>query len=248
MQWEDQGEQDEERLPYPVEQLRVCPQGREMEIQGQLVAEQEAAELEGEEVSAGKKNKKRYTQLTKRRAAEVTKIRPRRQRDKKGGGEGRRPMEREEMRKYGQGRWQRMKLYTHKDPAALYRADKAAWQQMRLQEAGPDVVAYQEIRLQGKDKVVCAQMYDTKGREYQHEWAQGLPLLVCRGLSVVQVKKVGARGRRAVYDEATKHGQVVVINCHVPPGRSIKEYLAQLRMQYVRAPERGLVIVVGDFN
>ena len=26
----------------------------------------------------------------------------------------------------GEGRWQRMKLYTHNDPAALYRADKAA--------------------------------------------------------------------------------------------------------------------------
>ena len=66
-----------------------------------------------------------------------------------------------------------MKLYTHNDPAALYRADKAAWQQMKLHEAEPDVVAYQEIRLQGKDNVVCAQMYDKEGREYQREWAQG---------------------------------------------------------------------------
>ena len=32
VQWEDQGEGDEERLPYPVERLQVCPQGREMEI------------------------------------------------------------------------------------------------------------------------------------------------------------------------------------------------------------------------
>ena len=59
VQWEDQGEGDEERLPYPVERLQVCPQGREMEIHGQLVPEQEARELEGEEVSTGGKNKKR---------------------------------------------------------------------------------------------------------------------------------------------------------------------------------------------
>ena len=42
VQWEDQGEGDEERLPYPVERLQVCPQGREMEIHAQLVPEQEA--------------------------------------------------------------------------------------------------------------------------------------------------------------------------------------------------------------
>ena len=59
VQWEDQGEEEEERLPYPVERLQVCPQGREMEIHGQLVPEQEARELEGEEVSTGGKNKKR---------------------------------------------------------------------------------------------------------------------------------------------------------------------------------------------
>ena len=91
-------------------------------------------------------------------------------------------------------------------------------------------------------------MYDKEGREYQREWAQGVPLLVRRGLSVVQDKKVGARGRRAVYDVATEHGQVVTINCHVPHGRRVKEYVAQLRMEYVRALERGPVIVVGDFN
>ena len=100
-----------------------------------------------------------------------------------------------------------MRLYTNNDPAALYWADKAAWQQMKLHEVDPDVVAYQERRLQGKINVVCAQMYDKKGREYQREWAQGMPLLVRRGLSVVQDKKVGARGRRAVYDVATEHGQ-----------------------------------------
>ena len=59
VQWADQGEQDEERLPYRVERLRVCPQGREMEIQGQLVPEQETREREDEEVSAGRKNKKK---------------------------------------------------------------------------------------------------------------------------------------------------------------------------------------------
>ena len=141
-----------------------------------------------------------------------------------------------------------MKLYTHNDPAALYQADKAAWQQMRLHETDPDVVAYQEIRLQGKDNVVCAQMYDNEGQEYQREWAQGVPLSVLRGLSDVQDKQVGARGRRAVYDGATEHGQVFVINYHVPHGRRVKEYVGQLWMEYVKALERGPVIVVGDFN
>ena len=110
---------------------------------------------------------------------------------------------------------------------------------MRLHEADPDVVAYQEIRLQGKDNVVCTQMYDKEGREYQRECAQGLPLLVRRGLSVVEHKKVGARGGRAVYDVATQHGQVVVINCHVPHGRRVKDYVAQPRTEYVKALERG---------
>ena len=59
VQWEDQVGGDEERLPYQVERLQVCPRGREMEIHGQLVPKQEARELEGEEVSAGGKNKKR---------------------------------------------------------------------------------------------------------------------------------------------------------------------------------------------
>ena len=124
-----------------------------------------------------------------------------------------------------------MKLYSHNDPASLYRADKAAWQQMRVHDADPDMVAYKEIRLKGKDNVVCAQMYDKEGREYQREWAQGPPLLVRTGLSVVQDKKVGSRERRAVYDVATERGQVVIINCHVPHGRGVKEYGAQLRME-----------------
>ena len=141
-----------------------------------------------------------------------------------------------------------MKLYTHNDAVALYQADIAAWQQMRLHEADPDSVAYQEIWLKGKDNVVCAQMYGKEGREYQQEWAQRVPLLVRRGLSVVQDKKVGARGRRALYDVATKHGQVVIINCHFPHRRRVKEYVAHLRMEYVRALDEGPVIVVGDFN
>ena len=58
VQWEDQGEGDEVGLPYPMETLQVCPQGREMEIHGQLVPDQEAGEFEGEEVSTGRKNKK----------------------------------------------------------------------------------------------------------------------------------------------------------------------------------------------
>ena len=58
LQWEDQGEGEEERLPYAVERLHVCPQGREIEIHGQLVPEHEATELEAEEVSTGRKNKK----------------------------------------------------------------------------------------------------------------------------------------------------------------------------------------------
>ena len=163
-------------------------------------------------------------------------------------GEGKGPADNGELRVDGEGRWQRMKLYTHNDPTALYRADTAAWQQMKLHEAAPDVVAYQDIRLKGKDNVVCAQMYDKEGREYQREWAQGVPLLVRRGLSVVQDRKVGTRGRRAVYDVATEHGQVVIINCHVPHGRRVKEYVAQLRMGYIGALKRGPVIVIGDFH
>ena len=58
VQWEDQGDEDEERLPYRVERLQVCRQGREMEIHGQLVSEQKARELEGEEVSTERENKK----------------------------------------------------------------------------------------------------------------------------------------------------------------------------------------------
>ena len=141
-----------------------------------------------------------------------------------------------------------MKLYTPSDPAALYRADKAARQQMRLHKADPDMVAYQRIRLQGKDNVVCTQMYDGEGREYQQDWAQGVPLVVRSVLSVVQDKQVGAKGRWAVYDVATEHRQVFIIDCHVPHAKRVKEFVAQLRMEYVRALERGPVLVVWDFN
>ena len=61
-------------------------------------------------------------------------------------GEGKGPADSKEVRVDGEGRWQRMKLYTHNDPPALSRADKAAWQQMRLHEVDLDVVAYREIR------------------------------------------------------------------------------------------------------
>ena len=49
-----------------------------------------------------------------------------------------------------------------------------------------------------------------------------MPLLVRRGLSVVQDEKVGEKGRRAVYDVATEHGQVVIINCHLSHGIRVK--------------------------
>ena len=52
-----------------------------------------------------------------------------------------------------------------------------------------------------------------------------------RGLSVVQDKKVGAKGRRAVYDVATEHEQVVIINCHIPHGKRVKEYVALKQAQ-----------------
>ena len=93
--------------------------------------------------------------MNRRGAGTTKKSTGRRQRGRsKGEGKGR--TDSGELRVDGEGRWQRMKLYTLNDPGALYRADKAAWQQMKLHEADPDVVAYQEIRLKGKDNVVCA--------------------------------------------------------------------------------------------
>ena len=99
----------------------------------------------------------------KRREAGKTKKSTGRRQGGRSKGEGKGPADIRDVRVDGEGRWQRMKLYTHNDPAALYQADKAAWQQMRLHEADPDVVAYQEIRLKGKDNIVCAQMYDKEG-------------------------------------------------------------------------------------
>ena len=64
----------------------------------------------------------------KRRAAEKTKKSAGRRQGGRSNGEGRWPAKSGELREDGKGRWQRMKLYTHNDPAALYRADKAAWQ------------------------------------------------------------------------------------------------------------------------
>ena len=69
-----------------------------------------------------------------------------------------------------------------------------------------------------------------------------------RGLSFVQDKKVGAKGRRALYDVATEIEQVVIINGHIPRGKRVKGCVAQLRPEYVRALERGPIIVVEDFN
>ena len=143
VQWEDQGEGDEERLPYPVERLQVCPQGRKMALHGQLILEQEARELEGEEVSAGGKNKKRKSQLMKPGAAGKKKKEARRRQGGRNKGEDKGTTDSGDLRVDGEGRWQLVKLYTHNDPAALYRADKAAWQQMKLHEVDPDVVAYQ---------------------------------------------------------------------------------------------------------
>ena len=69
-----------------------------------------------------------------------------------------------------------------------------------------------------------------------------------QGLSVVQDKKVGANWRKAVYVVATRHGQVVIINNHVTHGKTVKEHVAQLKLEYVSALERGPVIVVEDYH
>ena len=37
----------------------MCPRGREIEIEGQFVLEQNVQELDGEEVSSGRKSKKK---------------------------------------------------------------------------------------------------------------------------------------------------------------------------------------------
>ena len=90
-----------------------------------------------------------------------------------------------------------MKLYTHNDPSALYRADKAAWQQMKLHEADPNVVAYQEIRLQGKDNVVCTQMYDKEGKSTSGSGRRGCRCWCAEGSALCRTRRCerGDEGR-----------------------------------------------------
>ena len=59
VQSEDQDDGYNDRLPYPEAWLRVCWRAREMEIQGQFVLEQVVQELQGEEVSSGRKGRKK---------------------------------------------------------------------------------------------------------------------------------------------------------------------------------------------
>ena len=47
---------------------------------------------------------------------------------------------------------------------------------------------------------------------------------------------------------ATKNGNMVIMNCHVPHGKRLKEYVEQFRMEYVKAAGRGAINLVGDFN
>ena len=56
------------------------------------------------------------------------------------------------------------------------------------------------------------------------------------------------KARRKLYNVATQHGQVFIINCYIPHGRRAKEYVAQLRMEYVNATEQGPVMLAGDSN
>ena len=60
----------------------------------------------------------------KRRAAGKTKKNTGRGQGGRSKGEGKGPADNGELRVDGEGRWQRVKLYTHNDPAALCRADK----------------------------------------------------------------------------------------------------------------------------
>ena len=139
--------------------------------------------------------------FTTRREAAATRLRKGHQRSGKDGWKGRQSKEQEGVRNDGHERWQRKRLYIHNNPAALFQAHTEVLHQIRLHKANLDVAAYQEIWLQEEDNVVCTQMYDGEGREYQREWVQGVPLLVRRGLSIVQDQKVGARRKTAVYDK-----------------------------------------------
>ena len=76
-------------------------------------------------------------------------------------------------------------MYANNDPAALYRADTAPRQRMRLHEADSDVAVYQEIRLQGRDDTMSCAIICMMER-YHREWVQGVTLLVRQGLNVVK--------------------------------------------------------------
>ena len=56
------------------------------------------------------------------------------------------------------------------------------------------------------------------------------------------------KGRRVVYTLGTKHHDVVVLKYHVPHIERVKKYVVKLRLQYAKVTQRGLVILVGDFN
>ena len=61
----------------------------------------------------------------------MTRLRKGRQRSRKVCGKGRQFKEQDRVRKNGDGRWQHMRLYSHNNPEAWYRADKAAGQRIR---------------------------------------------------------------------------------------------------------------------
>ena len=62
----------------------------------------------------------------KRGAARKMKKDARRRQGGRSKGEGNGRADNGDLRVDGEGTWQHMKLYTHNDPAALYREDKAA--------------------------------------------------------------------------------------------------------------------------
>ena len=68
-----------------------------------------------------------------------------------------------------------------------------------------------------------------------------MALLVRRGMSVAWAKHAGRRRRREVYDVATEKRSVVIINCHVPHGKGVKEFM-ELTVKYRRAVQHGPVI------
>ena len=50
-------------------------------------------------------------------------------------------------------------------------------------------------------------------------------------------------GEGAVYDVATQQWQMVIINCNVPHGRQVEDFVAGLRIEHVMAMMGGLVAV-----